>query len=39
MCGSPIADAIMYGHTDRIKKEKDTYNYGIGTSFWDFKSK
>lgn len=30
--------AVMYGNTDRIKKEKDTYNYGIGTSFWDFKS-
>lgn len=31
--------AIMYGHTDRIEKEKETYNYGIGTSFWKFKSK
>lgn len=29
----------MYGFTDRIKREKDTYNFGIGTSFWDFKSK
>lgn len=29
----------MYGVTDRIKKNQDTYNYGIGTSFWDFKSK
>lgn len=29
---------IMYAHTDRIKKEKDTYNYGIGSSFWSFKS-
>lgn len=31
-------DSTMYGHTDRIKKEKDTYNYGIGTSYWDFDS-
>lgn len=28
----------MYGYTNRIKREKDTYNYGIGTSYWDFKS-
>lgn len=28
----------MYAHTDRIEKEKDTYNYGVGTSFWKFKS-
>lgn len=28
----------LYGVTDRIKKEKDTYNYTIGTSFWKFKS-
>lgn len=32
-------ESTMYAHTDRIKKEKDTYNYGVGTSFWDFKSK
>lgn len=24
----------FYGHTDRIKREKDTYQYGIGTDFW-----
>lgn len=29
----------MYGYTNRIKREKDTYNYGVGTSYWDFKSK
>jgi peptide/nickel transport system substrate-binding protein/microcin C transport system substrate-binding protein len=28
----------MYGHTNRIKIEKETYKYGIGTSFWNFKS-
>ena len=28
----------MYGHTNRIKREKDTYPYGIGSSFWKFKS-
>ena len=32
-------DSTMYAITNRIKKEKDTYNYGVGTSFWDFKSK
>lgn len=32
-------ESTMYAHTDRIKKEKDTYNYGIGISFWDFKTK
>ncbi len=32
-------DSTMYANTNRIKKEKDTYNYGVGTSFWDFKSK
>ena len=31
-------DTTLYGYTDRIKREKDTYNYGIGTSFWKFKS-
>lgn len=30
--------ATMYGNTDRMKKEKDTYDYGIGTSYWKFKS-
>lgn len=30
--------STMYAYTDRMKREKDTYNYGIGTSFWDFKS-
>lgn len=29
----------LYGHTDRIKKKKDTYKYSIGTEYWDFKSK
>jgi ABC-type transport system substrate-binding protein len=28
----------LYGHTDRIKKEVESYNYGIGTSYWKFKS-
>jgi ABC-type transport system substrate-binding protein len=31
-------ESTMYGHSDRIKKEKDTYNYGIGNSYWKFKS-
>lgn len=31
-------EKTMYGYTDRIKREQDTYNYGIGTSFWKFKS-
>jgi len=30
--------STMYGYTNRIKREVDTYNYGIGSSFWDFKS-
>lgn len=30
--------STMYGYTNRIKREKDTYQYGIGNSFWDFKS-
>lgn len=29
----------FYGYTDRIKREKDTYRYGVGSSYWDFKSK
>jgi peptide/nickel transport system substrate-binding protein/microcin C transport system substrate-binding protein len=29
----------MYGNSDRIKKPKDTFNYTIGSSFWEFKSK
>jgi peptide/nickel transport system substrate-binding protein/microcin C transport system substrate-binding protein len=29
--------STMYGHTDRIKKEKNTYKYGVGNSFWKFK--
>lgn len=28
----------MYGHTDRILKEKDTYKYGVGYSKWKFKN-
>lgn len=28
----------LYGHTDRIQKEVDTYDYGVGTSYWKFKS-
>lgn len=31
-------ESTMYGYTDRIKREKDTYKYGVGSSFWDFKS-
>lgn len=27
----------LYGHTDRIIKEEDTYNYGIGAQYWKFK--
>lgn len=30
--------STMYGYSDRIKREKDTYNYGIGTSYWKFKN-
>jgi ABC-type transport system substrate-binding protein len=29
----------MYGYNDRILREKDTYKYGIGSSFWKFKNK
>jgi len=32
-------DLSLYGHTNRIEKEKDSYNYSIGTSHWSFKSK
>lgn len=32
-------DIVLYGHTDRIKKEKDSLNYSVGTTYWDFKSK
>jgi ABC-type transport system substrate-binding protein len=32
-------DITLYGHTNRIKKEKDSHNYSIGTTYWDFKSK
>jgi microcin C transport system substrate-binding protein len=28
---------VHYGHTARIQREKDTYNYGVGTDFWRFK--
>ena len=28
----------LYGHTNRIYKEKATYPYGIGTSYWKLKS-
>lgn len=31
-------DLKLYGVADRIEKEKDTYNYGIGLEFWKFKS-
>lgn len=31
--------STMYAYSERIKREKDTYKYGIGPSFWDFKSK
>ena len=24
----------FYGHTNRVKKKKDTYTYGIGTYYW-----
>jgi ABC-type transport system substrate-binding protein len=27
----------LYSHSNRIEKEKDTYNYGVGTSFWKLK--
>lgn len=32
-------EKTMYGHTDRIHKEKDTYQYGVGTSYWNFETK
>lgn len=28
------AKSNFYGHTKRMKREKDTYNYGIGTDHW-----
>ena len=28
----------FYGNADRIKKDVDTYNYDIGSSYWTFKS-
>jgi microcin C transport system substrate-binding protein len=28
---------ILYAHRTRIEKEKDTYTYGVGTSFWKVK--
>jgi peptide/nickel transport system substrate-binding protein/microcin C transport system substrate-binding protein len=31
-------DTTLYGHTKRMLKEKDTYQYGIGTNFWKFKN-
>ena len=31
-------ESTMYGHTNRMKKEKDTYKYGLGTSYWKFKA-
>ena len=31
-------DVSLYGYTNRIKREEDTYNYGIGTPFWSFKT-
>lgn len=30
-------EAVLYGHTDRILKEQDTFDYTIGTSYWKFK--
>jgi len=27
---------VHYGHTARVLREKDTYNYGVGTDFWRF---
>lgn len=29
----------MYGVTDRIKREKDTYQFDVGKKYWSFKSK
>ncbi|MBT4791869.1 MAG: peptide ABC transporter substrate-binding protein [Halobacteriovoraceae bacterium] len=31
--------STMYGYNNRIKRDKDTLNYSIGTSYWSFKSK
>ena len=25
---------VLYAHTKRMKKEKDTYQYSVGTNFW-----
>lgn len=33
------AKNALYGNSDRIKKEKDTFNFSIGQDSWDFKSK
>lgn len=32
-------EKTFYGYTNRMKREKDTYTYGIGSNFWDFTSK
>ena len=31
-------DSVLYAHTDRIQKERDTYKFTIGLSYWKFKS-
>jgi ABC-type transport system substrate-binding protein len=31
-------DVTLYGHTERIEKERETMNYGVGTAYWTFKS-
>jgi peptide/nickel transport system substrate-binding protein/microcin C transport system substrate-binding protein len=31
-------ESTMYGYTNRMLREKETYKYGIGTSFWKFTS-
>ena len=31
-------EPLMYGYTDRIKRPKDTFNYTIGSDYWDFKT-
>lgn len=31
-------DSTLYAHTDRIQKERDTYKFTIGLSYWKFKS-
>ncbi len=31
-------DTTLYAHTDRIKKDRETYNYDIGLSYWRFKT-